>query len=52
MQFINENNEIVYDEANTFFILVHIMQVLDYRQVCDKSVSGLNEMEKIVRQIL
>ena len=49
MQTINEAGEVEYDELNSFYLLVHIMKVLNYRTVCDKNISGLMDMIKIVQ---
>ena len=48
MQTRNETGEMEYDEVNSFYLLVHLMEFLNYRKVCDKTVSGLDEMIKIV----
>jgi hypothetical protein len=39
---------VTYDEANTFYILVHIMRNLQYRNIYDKNLSKTVEHLKLI----
>ena len=52
MRTLNEKSQVEYDEVNSFYLLVHVMKVLNYNKVFDKMQSGLREMTDIVEQVL
>ena len=41
MRIVNSNGEVEYDEVNSFYLLVHVMKVLNYSKVCSEDVVGL-----------
>jgi hypothetical protein len=47
-----ENGEVKYDEVNTFFVLVHIMQELEYKNIYDKHLSKTVAHLEIIQEIL
>ena len=43
-----ESKKIKYDEANSFYILVHIMRNLQYRHIYDNNLSKTVEHLKLI----
>ena len=52
MRYETEEGELVYDELNSFYILIHIMKVLDYRNIYDKHLSKTKQHLEIIAEIL
>ena len=52
MRYLDSNGEIVYDELNAFFVLVHIMSELEYKNVYDKQLSKTVAHLEIIQEIL
>lgn len=45
-------NEVVYDEENSYFILLHIMYQLKYRNVYDRSLSKTREHLQMIEEMI
>lgn len=44
--------EVIYDEENSFFILLHIMYELKYRNVYDRSLSKTREHLQMIEEMI
>lgn len=47
-----ETKEVVYDEENSYFILLHIMDQLKYRNVYDRSLSKTREHLQMIEEMI
>ena len=39
MRYVNQDGALVYDEENSFFIFMHILEVLGYKSMYDNNLS-------------
>lgn len=46
------DGKLEYDEMNAFYVLVHIMQELDYRNIYDKHLTKTRAHLEIISEIL
>ena len=51
-EFVDERQVLEYDEVNSFYVILHIMQKHQYRHIYDSEISKINEHLTLLEEIL